>query len=297
MTVSERWITVRIRLHHHPPRNHILDPRGDVIIILCNSNAPFAVLDESENLCESSLPPIAKPMTAIEVEKPPCKALPKLAVEGKSVFLQVSLSHLRLASPKFEKDLDSPLKEPQLADGSLRYIDADNWGPQALLIVVQIIHGRNRCVPRTLGLEMLAKVAVVIAHYKCYEMVQAFAEIRPLQIKEHFLNKINRDLILLIIVSWVFRWADIFKAVSKTAIEQSQGPLPTLDCQRREEFLQMRYAVHGLFVRFRDDPMQCSFECSLILLGALIKEMHKNGLELHKWPDEGFMGYSRKWIV
>jgi hypothetical protein len=112
-------------------------------------------------------------------------------------------------------------------DGSRRMY-ADNWDPQAFLILMHVIHGRHRQVPSVIDLELLAKIAVLVDHYECHEAVAVSAELWLQGLRGQLPAQTNRDLILWLCASWTFADADVFAWVTSIALWQSQGPLPTL---------------------------------------------------------------------
>jgi hypothetical protein len=150
--------------------------------------------------------------------------------EPSEMQMRVSSRHLILASPYFKAALNGPWREAvSVSANCFRYIYADSWDPQAFLVLMLIIHGRNRQVPRLVSLELLAKIAVLVDYYKCDEAVEVFAEIwlQKLKGQSQLPAQVSRDLALWLYVSWMFGDADIFTSVTSTALQQSQGPLPT----------------------------------------------------------------------
>jgi hypothetical protein len=85
-------------------------------------------------------------------------------------------------------------------------------------------------VPRLIDLELLAKVAVLVDYYKCYEAVELFVELwlRELKGELPLPKQVCRELILWLCVSWVFGDADVFTSVTSIAVRYCQGPLETL---------------------------------------------------------------------
>jgi hypothetical protein len=158
-------------------------------------------------------------------------AYPDGLPEASGMQLRVSSRHLNLASPYFKVALNGPWKEATSvsADGC-RHIFADDWDPQAFLILMHIIHGRNRQVPRHISLELLAKIAALVDYYECYEAVEVFAKLwlQGLKSQSQLPSQVGRDLVLWLFISWVFGDADIFRSITSTALQQSQGSLPTL---------------------------------------------------------------------
>ncbi|KNG85439.1 hypothetical protein ANOM_007924 [Aspergillus nomiae NRRL 13137] len=118
---------------------HVIDPNGDVMIILQNANKDFGSFSEEPN-------PKKKRKTP---QNPEFRIL-------------VSSSHLTSVSPVFKSALDGTWKEGHAlrTAGSVN-ITVDGWDLEALLILLRICHCKNDQIPRTLSLELLAKVTVL----------------------------------------------------------------------------------------------------------------------------------------
>jgi hypothetical protein len=137
-----------------------------------------------------------------------------------------------LASPVFKRTLSrNGFAEsfPSEIDG-LYHIEAHDWDPEAFLIVLRVVHGRNKKVPREVTLEMLAKIAVLEDYYTFGETLDVFTEvwIQGL-IKAPIPTLYCRDLVLWIWVAWVFDIEQQFVEATRTAIKQSTESLRTLD--------------------------------------------------------------------
>ncbi|KAF5566225.1 ankyrin repeat [Fusarium phyllophilum] len=89
----------------------------------------------------------------------------------------VSGKHLELASPIFKTMVTGPFAEGKADSSGFRLITASDWDPEAFEIVLTIMHGYNRDVPRSLSLEMLVKVATIVNYYDCLESVDLYTEI------------------------------------------------------------------------------------------------------------------------
>jgi hypothetical protein len=72
--------------------------------------------------------------------------------------------------------LEGPWEESTASSDSRRIITASEWDADAMLILMRIIHGRIRHVPRSISLEMLAKIAVLVDYYDCHEVVVLWSE-------------------------------------------------------------------------------------------------------------------------
>ncbi|KAL2256006.1 hypothetical protein VTK26DRAFT_2357 [Humicola hyalothermophila] len=315
---------------------HEVDPSGDLIITLRNPRAPFAEAATEAQPAVKEGSAIATEAPAIEetlTEEAPAVVAEDDATDAESthainldnlleagsrehgedrplsetseIQMRVSSKHLILASPYFKAALNGPWREAaSVSADCCRYIHADDWDPQAFLILMQIIHGRNRQVPRLISLELLAKIAVLVDYYKCHEAVEAFAALwlQETKSKSQLPTQVSRELVLWLCISWVFGNADIFTSVTRTALQQSQGPLATfglpiperiveaIDRRRQEIVGKVIAALYSLLVYFRDGLDQCSFECSSMQLGALTKEMRAKRFEPK--PQLPFLGYS-----
>jgi hypothetical protein len=75
---------------------------------------------------------------------------------------------------------------------------------------------------------MLAKIAVLADYYKCVEVVEICSEIWINKLKKNLPERYSRDLILWILVSWIFRQAKLFRVVTGIALKESRGRIQTL---------------------------------------------------------------------
>jgi hypothetical protein len=157
---------------------HIIDPTGEVIIVLSNANAPFAQPDVNTDFglwpdippepapdeaayFEREAYPAEEPAAHFDNEPPPAEppaAIPdehlvqrKAEIESVSEAhdegpfrIQVSAKHLMLASPYFKESLSGRWKESVgfLEKGSGE-IPATNWDIEAFIILLRAIHGSH----------------------------------------------------------------------------------------------------------------------------------------------------------
>ena len=143
---------------------------------------------------------------------------------------KVSSKHLTLASLRFKKMLAGDYKEANLVyPDSCRRVTIDAFDSEALKILLNIIHGKNSKVPGSLSLEMVAKVSEWVDDLDCYEQVGVFGDIWIRRLENSLPKEYNRDLILWIFISFVFRQSSLFKSATRTAILHSTGPFQMLD--------------------------------------------------------------------
>ncbi|TQN73720.1 hypothetical protein CSHISOI_01678, partial [Colletotrichum shisoi] len=79
------------------------------------------------------------------------------------------------------------------------------------------------------GLEMLAKIAVLVDYYDSPEVVEVFANIWIDALKDKLSTQYGRDMVLWLLISYVFQQEDIFLQMTKIAVTQSTEPVPTLE--------------------------------------------------------------------
>ncbi|KAI1139120.1 hypothetical protein F5Y05DRAFT_403713 [Hypoxylon sp. FL0543] len=317
---------------------HAIDPEGDIILTLRNPTAPFAVWYED---CDEKVdPPHQGQSSARSYETPASDSdaeaadeaadarsddashSPKASPKQEQVLptsyeftwsmpvkFRLSSKHLALASKYFKSLLQGPWKEgTEIHSDGCRHVEAQDWDENAMVILMQVIHGLNRKVPRSVTLEMLAKIAVLVDYYKCHEAVMLWSDIWIDELKKIPLpTEVNRELILWILVAYVFGKEDLFKNATKVALPLCRGYLPTLDLpivavadkfeERRQELVHREFThMYGLLGLLRDRKAGCSFPCSAMLLGALTMRLHEQGI-LDSRPEYPYTGYSITSII
>ena len=136
-----------------------------------------------------------------------------------------------LASPILKKMYSGAWKEATNRNEEglfLWQIDAF-FEPEAFTIVMNVIHGRNRKVPRHIELETLAKVAVVTDYLQCHEAMDMFSNTWICHLKDLLPDKYCRELVLWIMISSIFYEHDIFRSTTHTAILKSHEKIPAFD--------------------------------------------------------------------
>jgi hypothetical protein len=157
------------------------------------------------------------------------------------IHFRVCSGNLISASPWFSRLLkrDGWMESHRNPEDNMLHISAEDWDEQAFVIMMNIFHLRNRKVPRTVTLDMLAKIAVVADYYECTESIELFVEIwfADLKTKSPIPTTYCRGLILWIWVSWAFKWVEIFKQSTAVAIKQCDElfqnlglPIPSIHC-------------------------------------------------------------------
>ncbi|CAN9261745.1 unnamed protein product [Alternaria alternata] len=243
---------------------HVIDPDPDTVLILtnpCTTFAPWGSEEKSQNLVApvgkekkkkkgkkrvdslshtEHYPPLAPGGLTVNSSEtfPEDEVAPSLTThkepvepEEESIHYHVSSRHLMLASPVFKRALnkDGFAESVRNEIDGFFHIQASDWDPEAFLIVLRILHGRNKQVPRKVSLDMLAKIAILEDYYTFGESLDVFTEIWVQElIKVSIPTVYCRDLVLWIWVAWLFDKDQQFKEATTTAIKQSTESLRTL---------------------------------------------------------------------
>jgi hypothetical protein len=236
---------------------HLIDPCADTVIILKDPLTFFAVWDQSgagedvvvetavvENAVveddavegtalEDTALEAAAVEDAIDIESSAHEPAPsEVSNFEEEVHYHVSSRHLRLASTRFESMLSGGKWKEGLPDekDGLYHISAENWDKEALLILLNALHHQNRQVPRSISLEMLAKIAVLTDYYDCAEAIELWTEkwVEYLKKTSPIPSENCRELLLWMCIAWALRLPNEFTQTTSVAIKRDQN-LPTLD--------------------------------------------------------------------
>ncbi|KAK4233199.1 hypothetical protein C8A03DRAFT_39115 [Achaetomium macrosporum] len=262
-----------------------VDPDADVLLIVPPPSHAFAPWDERHQVDRAN-----------RGHKPGTAAAAPASRPG--LRIKVSSRHLELASPAFRNKLQSSSsKAARQPDGRVHLRLAKGFDPQAVCIVMNAIHGRGSKVPKSVDLQTLAQVALFVDRFHLLDAVEVYAERWISKLEDTIPNAYNRDLVLWIYVSHVFRHPAIFKAVTKLAAAQSPGPIQTLGLPIREKIIKhideqrqtlLAQALPLLRQTLDDltsESVPCTIHnCDALLLGELIKALHKQRVLPVVWP-------------
>ncbi|KAF5604850.1 hypothetical protein FPCIR_703 [Fusarium pseudocircinatum] len=249
---------------------------------------------------------------------------PESDKEPVEVHFRVSSQHMKLASPFFEKMLNGPWSEATFAESPYtpaprtwsvllepsaeifydtferasphtascksssppptREVIAHGWSPEALLLVLKVIHGMNDEFPRVISVEFLAEVATIVDYYQCQSAVQLAGEVWR-QTLYSFPLTYGKSCILWLFIAWAFDWKDTFSKLASFVIEHSEGldlvnsnELPVkiilekLDVKRQECIAKIITRLDELTNELLDGRAGCDHRCSSMLLGSLLRE-------------------------
>ncbi|KAI4629129.1 uncharacterized protein J4E87_003390 [Alternaria ethzedia] len=230
-----------------PPANAnervVIAESGDVLLTLRNPGAPFAVWEREAEDGDAADKSVIKEEGKededadqdLKVEGPPQKRrrMAERSRQGAEIqddlgddperpcfVYQVSSQHLITASPKFKSEIMS-WSENHKTDDGFYHMDTADWDPEAFAILLNMLHLRFRQVPKMLSLELLAKVAKLVDYYQCWEAFDLIADVwvRHARAYHPIPGTYSRELMLWILVAWVFKEPLLFNNATKIAIQ------------------------------------------------------------------------------
>ncbi|KAL6897660.1 hypothetical protein GGI43DRAFT_409566 [Trichoderma evansii] len=277
-----------------------LDPRGDVLLTLRQPNLHELVWGTSTSVNPADGQEAGNLFGVFEEpeSEPEPGSESTLASSDKSngtdeseaITFRLSSRHLCLASPIFNAMLCGSWKESAgSVELQLSYdIAATEWNTEALLLLMNIIHGHHRKVPHSVDLDTLAQLSILVDYYECYEIIEFFAHLWIDKLSSKLPTSYGRESVIWLFVSWVFSKDAIFEKMTELALKECEKPLdtmclplpPLLLSDIEEKRTLSLYNILSALGELREDLMKgkkgCTFECSSMLLGSLIKEMDKH---------------------
>ncbi|KAF3016990.1 hypothetical protein E8E15_006155 [Penicillium rubens] len=162
------------------------------------------------------------------------------AIEGnvprEHTRFQVSSKHLSLASDYFKRMLKACWAEgAALSTKGSAEIPVNDCKPEILLIILNIIHGRSRQVPRKLSLPQLTDIAVATDFFQCHEALEVFAGIWIQDLKPLILSSFSEDTKKWIMIAWVFKSNDILRQTETIAMQKGTDKID----QARQKYIQL----------------------------------------------------------
>jgi BTB/POZ domain len=148
------------------------------------------------------------------------------------VHMLVSAKHMMLASPVFKAMLEhSTFKEGRkLSSAGKVEVSLPDDDPTSFKIILDIIHGRNKQVPRQISLQLLTEISVLVNKYQMTEAVESFSEGWIDALKGGLPTKYTRDEEIWVVhywlgISWVFGKDEEFKNMTALTERGCYAPL------------------------------------------------------------------------
>ncbi|KAI1751677.1 hypothetical protein F4782DRAFT_174344 [Xylaria castorea] len=265
----------------------VLDPDGDLLVILHNPSETFEIYRE---------PPLSEPAgdeeaTTVELNS---DEQPKPISMHIDWIFKASSKHLSLACPRFKTMMDGPWREAtRIYDDGLRHWVLEEFDMYAMILVLSIIHGKNNgvnvhgyqtAIPPTVRLDILVEIARIVDYIECHEVIRVFASNWISCLKDDIPVSYNTKLMAWICIAGVFGNDEIFQRCTRLAILKCHSGIPTLGLpilpeisdeihRRRERCIDEIFASVDSLVGRLTGETSCSFECDATYLGTIIKHM------------------------
>ncbi|MCJ1399231.1 hypothetical protein MMC11_002433 [Xylographa trunciseda] len=271
--------------------DHVLDPVGDLVLILSTAS-----------LVAYKTPVGDKHIGHVDItgSSTTCQD----SCESLEVRFRVSSKHLTLASRVF----NSMLKPGFLEGDKLRTqgcadlrLPEDN--PAALLILLNLIHGRFKQVPLKVDLCMLTELAILVDKYELLEITDIVLKSWLEDLEKSIKQEFNDDLLPLMCISYVFRKPDIFRQVTRTAQMEGDGPikeyrlpipasvLKEIDRSRANALAESFAYIQEVLKSYQGSKRNCALglKCDAMVLGSLTLGLAAIGvLQPPPFPYDGF---------
>ena len=105
---------------------------------------------------------------------------------------------------------------------SVREVSTIGWNADALVALLNVIHGRHSDVPQKVNLSFFADFAVIVDYYQCDRAV-LFAPLLWYKSLYKVPKGFGRKLILWIYISWVFSWYELFADMAMLIWKHGEG--------------------------------------------------------------------------
>ena len=146
--------------------------------------------------------------------------------ERQEVRIRVSSKHLALASRVFKSMLQPGfLIGDKLRSQGYAELSLPDDNPIALLVLLNLVHGRIRKVPGKIDMWMLTELAVLVDKYELLEITEMFLDSWFKNLEISIPQEFNENLLPWMCISWVFNKQEIFMQVTKIAQLESEGPI------------------------------------------------------------------------
>ncbi|QSZ33629.1 hypothetical protein DSL72_005197 [Monilinia vaccinii-corymbosi] len=249
--------------------------------------------------------------------------------ELKEIHMLVSSKHMVLVSPVFKAMLQwSNFKEgyAMKSHGEVE-IPLPDDDPDAMRILVDIVHCHHKDVPRKVKLGLLTHLAVLVDKYRLHEAVQIYSDMWISHAKKKFPSSMAEDGVEICLqwlcISWVFEKPRDFTSMTRIFQQESTQSLSSMISESPwdipvpsnvvENIEQDRiraldeaisalrdtiesYQTSTLVCRASpahlsaDEVPQHNKQCDAMVLGMLIKEaIHHN---LYPFPEAPYTGHS-----
>ncbi|KAM0402780.1 hypothetical protein ACHAPZ_004272 [Fusarium culmorum] len=274
-----------------------VDRKADIELVLNNPNSQqivpalyFSKGDNDFDDIEFDNPPCVGRYTVL---RPIYNNTTSITPINSEVCMRVSSRKLIRASLMFQAMLQGPWSEAASWPVSIRQINTSKWDATALAIVMDMIHGRHRGLPKNMNLGLVARISTIVDYYQFREAVHVYLRdwLNEYARMDNLPSRLCKISLLCLYVSWVFEDKTLFSNMIHLTLIYSEGltqidtadlPLGSIldkiDKERQSLILYYILSLEKLEERLiKEDgcPMKQDPECTALTLGVLMRAGRK----------------------
>jgi hypothetical protein len=221
-----------------PSTPYTFDPDGDLVLVLSkpaattNAASPQTAEGTGENAAERSPKRAAgSPSNRSKKRKRGFPTPTAPAGEAEKISMIVSSKHMILASPVFKVMLQPGRFREGMQRNAAGQIEVDlpDDDQAVMVIVLDIIHGRNSFVPKQVDMQMLTKLAILVDKYQMEEAVGSCSDswidhlLKHEELPTVHYRSRKQSTQRWMAISWVFGREKEFAAITRAAIIVCRG--------------------------------------------------------------------------
>ncbi|KAF4629276.1 hypothetical protein G7Y89_g8871 [Cudoniella acicularis] len=150
----------------------------------------------------------------------------KEPIPARKAHFLVSSNAMTVASPVFKAMLrQNSFKEGHdLSLGSAK-VELPDDDPSAFTIVANILHHRNRQVPKKVDLQTISAISLLVDKYQLLEAMELYLDLWLPELKKTLPTTFTENLFQWLSIAWVFRLSEEFSHLTKIAEWESDRNL------------------------------------------------------------------------
>ncbi|KAF5615624.1 hypothetical protein F25303_13753 [Fusarium sp. NRRL 25303] len=206
--------------------------------------------------------------------------------------LKVSKKHLTVASRRAKAMFQRDYRETQKSevDGLYHWKIGPLFDPEALKMVMKVIHAQAQDLPDDVTLQRIVSIAEVVDDLQCHDALSFFVKAWISRLSESVPSRMCDELVQWIFIASVFGLHEKFNQATRVAIMHSNGLIDILGLPMRPDIVdkieqKRQDLIEDLSVQLNDllDNL-CSgrscrvLACRLMMIGALTQQMKNKNL-------------------
>ncbi|KAL3599833.1 hypothetical protein FPOAC2_04061 [Fusarium poae] len=124
-------------------------------------------------------------------------------------------------------------------DGLYHWKIGPLFEPEAIRIVMKVIHAQAQDLPDEVTLQMIVSIAEVVDDLQCHDALSFFVKVWINRLPESVPSQMCDELVQRIFVASVFGLDEKFKQATRVAVMRSTGPIDILGLPMRPDILGM----------------------------------------------------------